>query len=88
MTKEEVIERAKGDSAPRAVHARNWRKACVKSGLQPANFGYEVRSFRNILDGRCPDGCCGAEDRALWAPTPAEWVILANRVAEIRQSRS
>jgi len=88
MTRTEITEKAAAFShLSRAVLARRWILARQKSGLQASDFEYQVHTFRNVTDGRCPDGCCGNEERAPWKPTPAEWVILAETTADRIASR-
>lgn len=62
-----------------------WRRAKARferAAGKTYSFRYEVDCERNVIDGRCPDGCCGNENAPVWQPTPAEWVFLARRVAE------
>jgi hypothetical protein len=50
-----------------------------RSGLDSTSFIGEIVTLANVLDGRCPDGCCGNEDAPNWAHrlTPGEWTALA-----------
>lgn len=59
---------------------KRWRRAQRASVYSGSQFYQCVETTRNVLDGRCPDGCCGGEGRPRWRPTPAEWVAIAEYV--------
>ena len=83
MSRAEVAEKVKGlEGYSRADLHEKWIAARRKSGLGSRKFESEVHVLRNVYDGRCPDGCCGNEDQVPWKPTPQEWVVLAETIAE------
>lgn len=91
-TKTEAMRRAKHFAKMPVERMRShWkfsRARTVATGIVKAeHFREEVRAMANVLDGRCPDGCCGNEESAPWRPTPAEWTALAEMMAEECEER-
>lgn len=83
MNRQDVTEKAREfEQHDREALRACWIVARKESGLSPRDFSNEMRTFKNVTDGRCPDGCCGNEDAAPWRPTPAEWVVMADYVAK------
>jgi len=62
---------------PANVLRIQWTAAQKASLMTAKAFRVEVDVLVNIFDDRCADGCCGNEGQRLWAPTPGEWVALA-----------
>lgn len=58
-----------------------------RSKMSNAEFEAEIWAYKNVLDGRCPDGCCGNEDAPYWRLTPGLWAALAVDVADRVTSR-
>ncbi len=89
MNRAEVAEKAKVFATYKLSDLREcWRASQQVSGLEPNDFRNEVGTLKNVVDGRCPDGCCGNEDQAPWKPTPAEWVVLAEDASRRLRSRT
>jgi len=78
-TKAQFVEAAKSFEKNNtvAVLRGHYSAAQKRSGLDARKFRIELRWFANVLDGRCPDGCCGNEETGNWSPTPGEWTALA-----------
>ena len=86
MDREEVRKKAQAFATDSVASLREgWKALQSVSGLDPRAFKHEVQVLRNVTDGRCPDGCCGNEDRPDWRPTPAEWLVLAEDVSRSRR---
>lgn len=77
MDRMEIGTRAQGITGTAEQLRGRWKRAQRASGYSTSGFYQCAETTRNVLDGRCPDGCCGGEGRPKWRPTPAEWVAIA-----------